>query len=774
LNGKLPFVDLLTAHRLLVAWALALLSAALLVMAGIRGDVEQRFQTFRAEILEKPASGDFLLVEIDAKSLQALDRWPWPRSHYAEAIDKLSGLGAEQIVFDIDFSAHSTTEQDQEFAEAIARSDASVVLPTFRQKDAADQSRYVESLPIEELRVHAFLASVNVHPDNNGQLNTYSYGTVTDATVRPSLASMLADSSGNIEKSFAIDQSIDPSTIPRLSFIDVLEGNVLPQSIEGKKILVGATAIELGDRYPISRFGVVPGVLIQALAAETMLQSTDMANLGKWPPLIAASAFLLILVLSGRCSHTMLTGAVWIIGLALFASILAFEKNGYLTYSNVPALFFLLIFLVLEKFSRTRLALNESQFYNETSKLPNETALQQWLRKNGGANIATLRISEFRDLLVVTDVESRIELFGNIAERLKFPAVDGCVYHLDSDIFSWIVKDEYRDDIAAHFDTAATLFHSPVIAGGSKVRLDVSFGISNESIDKSKIASEQAANAGKRWMWHDAAKASAVGEKQSLLVDLDQALANGDINIVYQPKWDLKEDRLSGAEALVRWNHAERGRISPDLFIPMLEKARRIDDITLFVLQSALLDLASWEDARPGLSCSVNISAQLLGDSMFVEKAIALVEGSKAPNQQVTFEVTETATLADPDLSIMALQRIRDAGIRVSIDDYGTGQSTMSYLQRLPADEIKIDQSFVKTIVTEKSNQVIVKSAIEMAHALGFKVVAEGIEDEHCLNLLTRMKCDIGQGWHISKPVTADIFRATWLETTVFQDRKSA
>jgi len=225
---------------------------------------------------------------------------------------------------------------------------------------------------------------------------------------------------------------------------------------------------------------------------------------------------------------------------------------------------------------------------------------------------------------------------------------------------------------------------------------------------------------------------------------------------------------------LVRWCHPERGMISPEIFIPLLEKAEQMDDLTLYVLNQALKRLSKWEMLQPGLECSVNVSAQLLSDSKFVEKTIQLVDAAPIKNGQIIFEVTETATLDDPDLSILALTRIREAGIKVSIDDYGTGQSTMSYLQRLPADEIKIDQSFVKTITTVDSNRVMVKSAIEMAHALGFKVVAEGIEDKPCLDMLTSMGCDVGQGWHISRAVDPDTFEKEWLGSAITDNRKSA
>ncbi|MEP2103114.1 MAG: EAL domain-containing protein [Parasphingorhabdus sp.] len=752
--------------RFLLAWVCALLCAIALPLVGVGGEVERQFQNMRAELLEKPASGDIAIVEIDAKSIQSLDRWPWPRTYYAELVEKLSAAGVAQIAFDVDFSSHSTAKQDGIFAAALQSSDAAIILPTFKQEQSATKSGYVESLPLESLRAHVFLASVNVHPDKNGQLNDYSYGTITDNIVRPSLASMIAETSGHIDKKFAIDQSINPTTIPRYSFVDVLQSEQPDPGLKGKKILIGATAIELGDRYPTSRYGMVPGVVIQAMAAETLFQGTNMVSIGYLPSLAVAAIFLLLWFWRRKAPENRIFLAAVSIGIVLFVSVLTAEYLGLFTFSNVPALFFLGIFLLLEKFLKTDFALTRSQFSNADSALPNEAALLQFLADRGTCNIAAARLTNFRELQAVIDKEMRGDLYNNLADRLKFLAEDQRIFHLDTDMIGWVLKEDYASDIAGHFDTAVALFHSPVMAGGTKIKLNASFGVSRESIDQAKIATEQAVVTGRRWALHDEEVDRAIGQKQSLLVELEQAIANGNIWTVYQPKWNLLSNKLDGAEALVRWHHPERGMISPEIFIPILEGAGRIDQLTLHVLKNALDDLSIWSAQQSGLSCSINISAHLLGDDSFIDKAIAMVGAADIQNGHVIFEVTETAALADLETSILALERIRQAGISVSIDDYGTGQSTMSYLQRLPIDEIKIDQSFVKTMMSDDSNRLLVKSTIELAKGLNLKVVAEGIEEQTCMDMLRELDCDVGQGWHISKPVSSEIFLRAWLGTS--------
>ncbi|MEW4467849.1 EAL domain-containing protein [Parasphingorhabdus sp. JC815] len=762
---KAPFfsIHLNALHRVLVAWALALSAGLAMGVTGVGSEVEQQLKDLRADILERQATGQIAVVEIDAKSLKELDSWPWPRKYYAHLVDKLSQAGVTQIAFDVDFSSHSTAEDDKAFAESIARSDATIILPTFRQRGASNQKADFESLPIKILRQNAFLASVNVHPDKRGQLNQYSFGTETAGIARPSLASMVAEVSGNINENFDIDQSIKLETIPRLSFVDILAADQPIPELKNAKVIIGATAIELGDRYPVSRFGVIPGVFIQAMAAETLLQGTNLQSLSQYLPLAIAAIILLCFFANKGTDEKAITRITWTIGIILSGILIAAEYGSLFSYSIVPTYLFLGAFLFLKKLFATTLALNTSHFTNAISGLPNDNAMLQFMAEGDRCNIATAKLTSFHELLVVTDKQSRCELFKNIAERLKFLSLDERVFHVDTDIIAWVIKDDYIADIEVHFETAIVMLQSPVMVGQEKIKINATFGFSRETLDNSIIASEQAIEAGQKWLIHDVNVDRSIGDKLQLLADLDLAIENESLTVVYQPKWNMRSDILQGAEALVRWHHPDQGYISPAVFIPMLEKAGRIDVLTLFVLKQTLKDLSRWGHDQTQLSCSINISAQLLGDSKFVENTIKIVESSPVISSQVIFEVTETAALADLDLTIIALNRMREAGIKISIDDYGTGQSTMSYLQRLPVDEIKIDQSFVKTINTDKTNYVMVKSTIQMAHALGFKVVAEGIEDQQCMDTLTRLGCDVGQGWHISKPIKSEVFHAHWI-----------
>jgi CHASE2 domain-containing sensor protein len=663
-----------TAFRLtFLPWILALIAGLALVSFDFGNDVEQRLSNLRANILEKPASGQLVIVEIDADSLQLVNRWPWPREYYAKAVEKLNEAGATQIAFDIDFSSRSTHAQDKIFADAIKKSAASIILPTYQQQASTSRPEFVESLPIAVLRQNASLASVNISPDSRGQLNRYRYGTTTAATARPSLASMIAEVAGNIDQSFAIDQSIDPATIPRLNFVELMNADNLSSALRGKKVLIGATAVGLGDRYSTSRFGMVPGVVIQALASETLVQGTNLQYFGKFPALLFSAILMFVCTATRKISSGGLIGIALATFAALVALLLLAEYLHLFTFSNIPAFFFLTVFMLSQKMLTTTTALETSQYVNEISDLPNEAALMKRIATKGFGYLATARLADFRELLVLTNRVSRRELFQNLANRFSFLAQDERLYHVDPDMVAWIVKSEYTADIPGHFDTATALLQAPIMAGETKIKIDMTFGISSESLDESKIASEQALATGTKWAWHNYELDHALGQKRNLLMELDQSIKDGNLGVVYQPKWNLSANRLDGAEALVRWNHPQRGRISPEIFIPLLEKTGRIDGLTFHVLQRALDDLTRWSQRRPGLTCSVNISAKLLGDKDFVHKAIAMVEEARVDNAQIVFEVTETATLANPERSAFALKLIQIAGIRVGIPLLGTG-----------------------------------------------------------------------------------------------------
>ena len=201
-----------------------------------------------------------------------------------------------------------------------------------------------------------------------------------------------------------------------------------------------------------------------------------------------------------------------------------------------------------------------------------------------------------------------------------------------------------------------------------------------------------------------------------------------------------------------------RGPIPPDLFIPAVEANGRIHDLTMHVLRTALRDAAGWADGGEAMGVAVNVSVTLLTEPGFVEEIGRALDDSGVPATALTLEVTESAAMTGSDAAVFVLERLRDLGIRLSVDDYGTGQSTLTYLKRLPASELKIDKSFIRTIVANRNDAILVRSTIDLAHELHLSVVGEGVEDSECLEALAALGCDTAQGYHIGKPMPAADF----------------
>jgi diguanylate cyclase (GGDEF)-like protein/PAS domain S-box-containing protein len=253
-------------------------------------------------------------------------------------------------------------------------------------------------------------------------------------------------------------------------------------------------------------------------------------------------------------------------------------------------------------------------------------------------------------------------------------------------------------------------------------------------------------------------------ERLAMLNSLRYALANDEFVLHYQPKVNLRSGKLVGAEALVRWNRPGRGMVPPGEFIPLAEDSGLIIDIGAWVLRTACSQNMAWQMAGyPALTTSVNLSpSQLMRDDIVDVVACALTSTGLAPHL-LELEITETVVMRDVDKSLDKLVQLKKLGIRISIDDFGTGYSSLSYLKRLPVDILKIDRSFVNDIATDQDDAAIVKAVISLAHILNLDVVAEGVETEDQRCFLMQNGCDLGQGYHFSRPLPAADFTASWL-----------
>ncbi len=238
--------------------------------------------------------------------------------------------------------------------------------------------------------------------------------------------------------------------------------------------------------------------------------------------------------------------------------------------------------------------------------------------------------------------------------------------------------------------------------------------------------------------------------------ELYTAIKDHELIMNYQPKVNLTNNNLLAVEALVRWQHPERGLIPPDLFIPLAEKYNLIDDLTWEIYHLVLSQAQAWLDQGLEIKIAVNMSAITLKDLDLPKKMMALLNQYNLQPSQIILEVTETALMQELIKSLDILTRLRMKGFKLSIDDFGTGYSSLLQLHRIPFSELKIDRSFVMVMDQDPESLAIVKTVIFLGHELGMKVVAEGVETEKHMKQLREMSCDIVQGYHICRPQTAD------------------
>ena len=262
-----------------------------------------------------------------------------------------------------------------------------------------------------------------------------------------------------------------------------------------------------------------------------------------------------------------------------------------------------------------------------------------------------------------------------------------------------------------------------------------------------RAAKEQRA----RWLRFEPAMSAGAENRLALAPELRRAIGAGELVLHYQPKLDIRTGELDGVEALVRWNRPGHGLVPPDAFIGLAERTGLIRPLTAWVLDRALADQAVWAAAGLRIPVAVNLSARAIRPDVVGEVEALLARASG----ELELEITESAAMHDPARSLVVLERLAALGVRLSVDDFGTGHSSLAYLERLPVAALKIDRAFVGGLDAETANRSIVATTVELGHRLGLQVVAEGVEDDATLAILRGMGCDVAQGFGIARPMPA-------------------
>jgi EAL domain-containing protein (putative c-di-GMP-specific phosphodiesterase class I) len=270
----------------------------------------------------------------------------------------------------------------------------------------------------------------------------------------------------------------------------------------------------------------------------------------------------------------------------------------------------------------------------------------------------------------------------------------------------------------------------------------------------------EAKHGGRAWEVYSAARDVHTRDRLELIEDLRDAIDRRELGLYYQPKIDLRSGQVCGFEALVRWHHPTRGLLTPDRFLALAEQSGLMDKLALTVLDQAAAQQASWAGMGHDVSVAVNLSAANLRDDKLPATVAGVIERHAIEPRQLVLEITEDYLMADTEQGRQILDQLRLLGVQVSIDDYGTGFSSLAYLRELPVNELKLDRMFLAEVPGDARAVAIIRSTVELAHSLGLRMVAEGIETEDVLALIAGLGCDVAQGYLLGRPAPAiEFFR---------------
>ena len=405
-------------------------------------------------------------------------------------------------------------------------------------------------------------------------------------------------------------------------------------------------------------------------------------------------------------------------------------------------------------------------------------ALARALAETGGAPIAVavINLDRFRRINEHLGYSVGDAVLTKMAARLAaVPSVNSAVARLAADQFAAFTRLRDAGSVQAWGTSLVMALSNPVFVEAQPIDITATLGLAVATDGATSadvlmrcadLALERARRDKRALTVYEEAFKPAARDQLSLLGELRHAVDHDELRLFFQPKIDLRTGRITGAEVLLRWQHPARGLLSPAEFIPFAEQTGFIRRLTRWTLDHAIAQGALWQRAGKPLELAVNISADDIGDARLDSRIASLLTRHQLPPALLTLELTESGFIEDPTRALRMLDAIATLGVNLSIDDFGTGYSSLSHLARMPVHEVKIDRSFVQGLESDPEFAPVVRSAIDMGHGLGLKVVAEGIETEAAAVRLRDFGCDIGQGYLYAKPMPIDALDS-WLEDKV-------
>jgi diguanylate cyclase (GGDEF)-like protein len=430
---------------------------------------------------------------------------------------------------------------------------------------------------------------------------------------------------------------------------------------------------------------------------------------------------------------------------------------------------------------RTRVADNQAQilrlaFWDSLTGLPNRAQFRDAARQaigqappGSGVAIVMLDLNRFKHVNDVLGYHVGDLLLVKVAERLTGQLLRGgdLVARLSGDEFGILLLDS---DAALAWSIAQRIeraFDTPLSLQEHQVDMGAGIGVAcwpqhaedgDTLLNRAEVAMYAAKRRGQGPLMYEPSIDIASAQTLTLMTELRQAVEGNELRLYLQPKLALESGKVIGAEALLRWQHPQRGLVPPLQFIPFAEQTGFIRALTMWVFEEAARQSQSLREEGIELLLSVNLSTRDLLDPDLPHKFETLLARHGANAKDFCLEITESAIMDDPQRSVVTLGRLSTMGFQLAIDDFGTGYSSLAYLKRLPVNELKIDQSFVRNMQTDANDAMIVRSTIDLAHNLGIRVVAEGVENAEVWDMLRELNCDHAQGYHMGRPMLLPAF----------------
>ena len=402
--------------------------------------------------------------------------------------------------------------------------------------------------------------------------------------------------------------------------------------------------------------------------------------------------------------------------------------------------------------------------------LPNLRALDKHLGEMRAANdpasifAAVIGIDRFQQLRAALGPALATRLIGEIGRRVADTYCELSVGRMAAGTIAVIFRAESHDAAMQTVAAVTALASKPAQLGDSRVDVTVSAGLACDAhdsdvrltlVERADMALSQARAGNRRVMPFDRESYGDPATALSLMDAMVLGLSRDEFFLAYQPKYDLRQERVVSVEALLRWRHPQGGLQSPSTLIALAEKTGHIRQLSDWVVDRAIMDQRRMRDAGRNLSISVNVSARMIADEQFIERSLRQIRRSAA---RLSFEITEAAVMSTRGPAFEMMKRLRDAGIDIAIDDHGSGPSSLSSLRTIPAQELKIDRPFIQNLKSGGADALLVRSAIDLAHSLGMSVTAEGVETAETMTLLQSMGADAVQGYLIARPMPLDEF----------------